>query len=164
MAKIIQQYETGKFRAWNPSMPVVTMQDTVSVHYGDSRAPRVINVAELGEQPYPVARQLTSVKGWTAEELAAHYLYTVADFEPPDGHRAVGEPRYEPDSKNRLTEVYDVEPLPEKPAPAPVESKSPLQRLAEAAGLSEDEVAGAVLEAGELASRKERGEIVAPKL
>lgn len=163
MPKIVQQYETGKFRVWNPSMPVVALQDTVSVSYGDGREPRVINVAEIGEQPYPVMRQLTSVKDWTREELAAHYLYVLKDFEAPAGYRAVGEPRYVIDSKNRVVEEYDVE---EIPAGAPEEDvkRTPLQKLARAAGLSEDDIAKAVLEAGELASRKERGDIVAPKL
>jgi hypothetical protein len=168
MRKVVQQYQPGKFRPWNPSLPVVAYQDTAHIHYGDGREPETVNVREINREPYPVLRHLTSVENWSDEELAAHFLYVPRDYKPTDGMRPVAgaEPEYVIEADNGIRETYPEEPLP--PPPPPLPEQTPLEKLAAVAGLSKQDIADALVEAGDVASRRPPAtrapdEIVVPK-
>jgi hypothetical protein len=81
--------------------------------------------------------QLVADGVWTSDDLAAHGVKITEPFEVPDGKQRVGEPRYV-ESKERVSQVYDLE-----DAPPPPPELTPEQKL-NALGLTVAELRGLI--------------------
>ncbi|MEX0628228.1 MAG: hypothetical protein WD230_06295, partial [Cucumibacter sp.] len=110
------------------------------IHYHDGR-PDVTEPIEV--EPYPVQIKVPFGVAlvWADAELAAHGLFAVEDFVPPEGKRRTGAASYRRD-RGRVIEEYQVEDIP-PPPPEPSDAEK-FERLAAEFGLTGDKLAAEI--------------------
>jgi hypothetical protein len=140
MPQIVQETEPNAFRRWDTSMPVTKTVTTETVVIQREGIGQVAS-EERACDPYEVEVHLSSVAGWTAEELAACHLYAAVPFAVPEGKQIAGDRRFER-IDGVVSEVFDVEDIP-PPPPEPTKQERLAQLLADY-GLTKEDLVSAV--------------------
>ncbi len=87
--KIVHEYEPGKFRPFERGQVSKTFTKAIQItQYADGRR----DIADVDVAPHKAPITVSSVRGWTDDELASCDLHRVTAFEFPADKAPNGEP------------------------------------------------------------------------